>query len=215
MILYIDESGDLGFDFTHPKTTRIFVITALVCENSQSDLAITKTVRKTLKNKASKKRSELKGSNTEMAIKKYFFRHIENQQGWTLYTVIVDKVSWAKHHKRGKAIDQNAFYDEVSKRLFRQIDFPPHDLTINVVVDRSKNREDRDIFNARISEIFKTLPNHHKTLLEINHPNSQETPGLQAVDLFCWGIRRKHQYRDEEWYSIFSGRIAAENAIKF
>jgi hypothetical protein len=191
------------------------VITALVCDDPQADLYITKAVRKTLKNKTSRKIKELKGSNTLVTIKKYFFRHIEKQEGWTLYTAIVDKISWVKHHKRGKPIDQNTFYDEATKRLLRQIDFPLHDLTINIVVDRSKNREDREIFNARIREIFKTLPNHHKTLLEINHPNSQETPGLQAVDLFCWGIRRKHQYRDDEWYSVFSCRIATENEIKF
>ena len=33
MIIFLDESGDLGFDFCKPKTSSKFVITLLVCDN--------------------------------------------------------------------------------------------------------------------------------------------------------------------------------------
>jgi len=33
MIIFLDESGDLGFDFNKPKTSCKFVITLLVCQN--------------------------------------------------------------------------------------------------------------------------------------------------------------------------------------
>lgn len=35
MIIFLDASGDLGFDFTKPKTSRKFVITLLVWKNKR------------------------------------------------------------------------------------------------------------------------------------------------------------------------------------
>ncbi|MGC8660075.1 MAG: hypothetical protein ACP5U1_13480 [Desulfomonilaceae bacterium] len=33
MFIFLDESGDLGFDFNNLNTTKKFVITILVCDN--------------------------------------------------------------------------------------------------------------------------------------------------------------------------------------
>ena len=31
--------------------------------------------------------------------------------------------------------------------------------------------------------------------------------GLSAADLFCWGIFRKHEYNDTEWFEVFSDKV--------
>jgi hypothetical protein len=36
MYIFLDESGDLGFDFTKRKTSKFFVMTLLVSENLHS-----------------------------------------------------------------------------------------------------------------------------------------------------------------------------------
>jgi len=36
VIIYLDESGDLGFDFSKAKTTSTFIITLLVCDGAES-----------------------------------------------------------------------------------------------------------------------------------------------------------------------------------
>jgi hypothetical protein len=46
--------------------------------------------------------------------------------------------------------------------------------------------------------------------LDIKHDSSQENRALQAVDLFCWGIYRKYERKDEEWYAIFKQTIMFE-----
>jgi hypothetical protein len=45
--------------------------------------------------------------------------------------------------------------------------------------------------------------------LNIYHERAHENAGLQAVDLFCWGIYKKCEMEDAEWYDIF------REAIKF
>ena len=50
MVIYLDESGDLGFDFTQKNTRRYLIISLLVCGDDAAHLAITRAVKKTLKN---------------------------------------------------------------------------------------------------------------------------------------------------------------------
>lgn len=82
MIIFLDESGDLGFDFNKPMTSRKFVITLLVCDGKGVIDSLRKAVRRTLKNKLNRNKSgnrvaqELKGAKTTLAIKKYFFRNL-------------------------------------------------------------------------------------------------------------------------------------------
>lgn len=39
--------------------------------------------------------------------------------------------------------------------------------------------------------------------------------GLQAVDLFCWGIFRKYERGETTWYDVFRERIAGEVIHRF
>ncbi len=93
MIIYLDESGDLGFDFSKSKTSRKLVITLLVCEGKDATESFRKAVRRTLKNKLNRKKQgsrivqELKGVKTSLAIKVYFYKHLVKKD-WQLYTVI-------------------------------------------------------------------------------------------------------------------------------
>jgi hypothetical protein len=45
---------------------------------------------------------------------------------------------------------------------------------------------------------------------ELYHERSHDNQGLQAVDLFCWGIFRKYETGDAEWYDMYRDAIAFE-----
>lgn len=46
-----------------------------------------------------------------------------------------------------------------------------------------------------------------KVKLAIYHHDSKSDCGLSAADLFCWGIFRRHERNDTEWYSDFREKI--------
>lgn len=48
------------------------------------------------------------------------------------------------------------------------------------------------------------------TDLNISHLTSQESAGLQAVDLFSWGIFRKYENNDMEWYRVYRDKVGFE-----
>jgi hypothetical protein len=80
---------------------------------------------------------------------------------------------------------------------------------VRLIVDRSKNRSEIKDFNQYLqNQIEALLPLN--TALTIEHLTSQESPGLQAVDMFCWGIARKYEHCDTAWYNVFKGRIKFE-----
>ena len=90
MIICLDESGDLGFDFSKSKTSRKFGISLLVCDGVEGVSGFKKAIRRTLKNKLDHKKGknrivqELKGAATTLAVKEYFYRQI-SADGWRIY----------------------------------------------------------------------------------------------------------------------------------
>jgi len=212
MLIYLDESGDLGFDFTKPKTTKKFVITLLVCDSNEVSAAFRMAVRRTLKNKINRIKNrakwltELKGTNTSIETKKYFFKQIK-KQGWQLYSVVLNKSRVEKHLQTIKG--QNKLYNFLARFLIEKLPLRQTFTNVRLIVDRSKNKNEIQDFNQYLkNQIEALLPLN--TALSVEHLNSKESTGLQAVDLFCWGVARKYELSDSHWYNVFRHKIIYE-----
>ncbi len=206
MIVYLDESGDLGFDFNKQGTSKYFVITVLVCKTRHCDRAVQKAVKRTLRNKMSASAEELKGVNTTLFIKQYFLKQIK-ETDWAIYSVILNKprVNIELQNKTGK----KKLYNYLSRVLIEQITFPKDIPTLTLVVDKMKNKKDIEDFNLYLeNQLIAHLPLN--CVFYPYHKDSKEHAGLQAVDLFCWGIFRKHMTRDESWYQCYKHKINYE-----
>ncbi len=212
MIIYLDESGDLGFNFSKPKTSRKFVITLLVCDGADSAEGFRKAARRTLKNKLNHKKrnsrviQELKGTGTTLTIKQYFYRQVP-ANGWRIYTVALNKVRVEENlqTKYGK----KKLYNFLARFIIEQVDLNNAAPAVTLVMDRCKNKEEIKDFNGYVANQLESLLLLNVPL-NIYHESSQENAGLQAVDLFCWGIYRKYEALDLEWYQLYQGNIVFE-----
>jgi hypothetical protein len=150
-------------------------------------------------------------------IKKYFFYRLEKNQDWGIMSIAIDKKAWLRHHGEiPTTAGKNLFYDTVAKRLLSQIEFTTSNRHIQIIVDKSKTQSALREFDDGISSIIGSRsPTSSKTKLTIHHRQSFADPGLQATDLFGWGIYRKHQKNDNEWYDVFKHRIALEMEFEF
>jgi len=208
--IYLDESGNLGFDFTKQGTTRFFVVTLLIADSFYDNRKIFKAVERTIKVKIRKNKKkkdlslELKGSKTDIAVKKYFYRQIENVK-FGIYTLILNKARVYKDLQENK----EKLYNFVSKFLLDKCPFKEVKDKIIITIDRSKNKEEVKEFNKYLLiQLEGLLP--LKTPLEIYHPRSYESKGIQAADMFSWGIFRKWERQDWEWYNVFKTKIMFE-----
>lgn len=212
MFICLDESGDLGFDFIKEKTTRKFVVTILVCNSVDARKEFRKAVRRTLKNKLNRKKkntryvAELKGRGTTLEIKKYFLRNIQRDD-WEIYALALNKIRIEKHLQTKK--DKKKLYNNLSTFLLEKLPFTEAVLNVELVVDRSKNKEEiRDFNQYLINNLKSLLPMN--TTFNISHLTSEQSAELQAVDLFCWGIFRKYEYNDTQWYDMFKHKVKFE-----
>lgn len=212
MFIYLDESGDLGFDFTKRNTTRKFVVTFLVCYSRPARKAFEKAVRRTLKNKLNRGKkktrivTELKGTKTTLQVKQYFFRHVDNND-WGIYTLALNKrrVNTDLRTKPGK----EKLYNYLSNFLLQKLPLTNITGSVELAADKRKNKAEIRDFNQYLSRQLRDFLPQRANLL-IRHLSSAEAAGLQAADLFCWGVFRKYEHGDISWYDIFKDKIKFE-----
>jgi len=209
MFIFLDESGDLGFDWSKPGTSRYFTITLLVCSSTKITNDFKQAIKRTLRNKLNHKKSgrkiyELKGTNTTLEIKQYFYKHAP-KSGWHIYSVTLNKkrVLERLQTKTGK----KKLYNFLARFLIDKLPLPTEPLAhINLILDRCKNKEEIKDFNEYIENHLQgKLP--LQTPLYISHESSQENYCLQAVDLFCWGIARHWRDKDGDWLKKYNSRV--------
>ncbi len=211
MIIYLDESGDLGFDFQTKNPSKYFVITLLACSGKPATDALKVAVKRTLKNKLNHKKSkrkiqELHATHLSFAFKSYFYRQIKNFD-WQIYTVALNKQRVFDHLQN--KVGRKKLYNYIANFIIEKVIFPADTSTVTLVVDKCKNKEDIEDFNQYLAnQLEGELP--LDVPLNVYHEDSMNSFGLQVVDLFCWGVFRKYERKDTQWYDIYSKQIRFE-----
>jgi hypothetical protein len=207
--LFLDESGDLGFDFSKPGTTKNFVVTVLLLPTAASKRAMEKAVERTVKGKIrrSKKREpavELKGSKAVQSIKKYFYKQL-SQLDFSVYAIILNKRAVPALVIKSKS----RLYHHMTRQLIDHLPLNQAQTRIFITLDRSKGLLDIPDFNrSLLAQLQGTVaPN---VPIEIFHADSAATKCLQAVDMMASAIFHKYEWQAMEWYNQFANKIKLE-----
>jgi hypothetical protein len=207
--IYLDESGDLGFDFVNKKPSKYFTVCLMVITERKARIQIRNGVRKTLVRKLNKPRKskihEIKGTNTSIEAKKYFFKQVVNVS-LGLYALTLNKRRVYERLTQNK----ERIYNWIARMVIEKIPFEKATERIQIVLDKSKGKPEIIEFNNYIKNQIKGRINP-EVPLNIDHLISTEDQVLQAVDLFSWGIFRKYERRDEEWYKVFKRKVRYES----
>ncbi|OGC08248.1 hypothetical protein A2230_08490 [candidate division WOR-1 bacterium RIFOXYA2_FULL_36_21] len=205
--LYLDESGDLGFDFINRKPSKFFTITILAIKGIDNNRELINCVKKVLKrklnNKKNKKRfiQELKGVATNFGIKKYFYELMKGLP-FAIFSLTLNK-------KRvySKLIEEKErIYNYIARKVLDEIKFENATNQVDLIVDKSKGTEQIKDFNTYIVGHLQARLNP-KVPLNILHVNSWDSKGIQAVDLFSWGIFRSYEKQDFGWLTVFKDKV--------
>lgn len=203
--LYLDESGDLGFDFVNKKPSDYFTICILATSSRESFVKIGKAIRKTIRNKLCVKKKnyqpEIKGRTTTIEVKKYFWKQIQDCK-FGIYAITLNKRKVYERLTRQK----ERVYNFVARKVLDQIPFENASTRVQIVVDKSKAKPELSEFNKYI---FRQLEGRINPQIPINidHLSSKDAPQLQAADLFAWGLFRKYERRDREWFDVFKSKV--------
>jgi hypothetical protein len=206
LYLYLDESGDLGFDFKR-KSSKHFTITILCFTGTETNRALGYAVKKTLARKLNPRNhrkivyEELKYTNTTLETKKYLYRQIQRMD-FSLYAITLSKQKVLYYANENKA----RLYNYVTKLVLDKIPVENASGGIEFIIDKSKERTAIARFDSYIRQNLQTRLTT-KTQLNISQKNSKEQQGLQIADMFCGGIFQKYEQNKTDWFNIFKEKI--------
>ncbi|OGF51685.1 MAG: hypothetical protein A2044_00230 [Candidatus Firestonebacteria bacterium GWA2_43_8] len=206
LYLYLDESGDLGFDFVNKKPSKYFTICVMVIDGIEENRRMSKFIKKTIYRRIGDQDGiELKGSNTSIAIKKYFYE-LCCKIDFKVFAITLNK----KRVYERLTEDKERVYNFIARNVIDKIPIKEGVDRINLVVDKSKSKPEITDFNEYIMRAIKGRIDPGVPL-DIEHHLSHENKCIQAVDLFCWGIFRKYEKKDEEWFKIYHKKVRYES----
>jgi hypothetical protein len=181
-------------------------ILALSCRDANRKLIkeVKGVLRRKLNNPKHRKRivHELKGTGTTIEIKKYFFEKVKDIK-FGVYSITLNKKMVYEKLTKNKS----RVYNYVSRKVLDQIPFEKNDKDrVELIIDKSMAKPEIEEFNLYIRRQLegRLSPN---TPLDIYHWNSCENYGLQAVDLFCWGVFQRYERKNTEWFSVFEKKV--------
>jgi len=206
--IFLDESGDLGFNFKKKRTTKYFVITFLFVLNKRPIEKCIRNVHRGLRKKH-KKISTLHAFREESITRRRVLKLL-SKRDCVIMTIYLNKQKVYTNLKEEKAV----LYNYVSNILLDRIcskKIIPINEKIKLIASR---RETNKFLNKNFkSYLEKQVGDNHKINLEILIKTPAEEKSLQAVDFISWSIFRKYEYGDKYYYDLIKNKIVEENPL--
>jgi len=187
LYIYLDKSGDLGFDFADKRTSNFFTICALALKGQRNDRAIANAFKPELTSDA-----------------KHFYKRVKDIE-FGLYAVTLDK----RKAYTMPSFDKDRVCSFIAGLTFKGLNLRDTavSLTLRAGTPGQGKGEiplDDYILDQIQGWVNPVLP------LKIFRISSQESFGLQAAGLFARGFHCKHEKGTLGWYSVFKEKIRSE-----
>lgn len=209
--IFIDESGDLGFNFNKKKTSKYFVVTFLFTDDKASLERIVKKVFKGFSKKEVQSHTGILHSYKELPKTRHKLLTLfhEGKHG-SVITIYLNK---KKVYTKLKD-EKHVLYNYVTNILLDRVctkKLIPINKKISIVASQ---RETNKFLNENFSTYIRNQANgNHKLDVEVIIKTPAKEKGLQIVDMISWSIFRKHEHGDETYYNLFKSEIVEENPL--
>jgi len=208
--IFLDESGDLGFDLTKKGSSRFFIVTVMFV--SGSTRPIEKVVSKThayLQAAKGDHPGVLHAVHESPAVRKYLLKLLRGK-GCKLMAIILNKSKvFTKLHE-----EKPVLYNFVTNILLDRI-FSRHIVSIDGKINLIASKRETNKF---LNENFKSyleeqISQRHRRELQVSIQTPAQHKALQAVDFASWAIFRKHEKGDAEYYKLIEDLIVEESLL--
>jgi len=207
--IFLDESGDLGFDFKKPRTSKYFVVACLFVENKNPIEKITKKTHSELKKKYKKRLGILHSVREKPITRKRLLERLAKRK-CVIMTIYLNKRKVYTKLQDEKQVLYNYVTNILLDRIYsKRLVAGKNKITI-VASKRETNKYLNENFKTYLNNQVK---NHHKVEIEVTIKTPSEEKSLQVVDFVSWAIFRKYEYGDKNYYNIIRSKIVEENPL--
>jgi len=208
--IFLDESGDLGFNFKNPKTSKFFVITLLFVSNKTP---IEREIKNTFKSFSPKERKYHRGTlhayheNPRTRIKLLTGLSNKNISIVTLY--LNKRKVYTRLHDTKHAL-YNYVTNIVLDRICTKKLIPKKEPIYLIASRRETNKFLNDNFKSYLK---RQVESNHKLNIEIDICAPGAEKGLQAVDMICWAIFRSREHGDDSYRNLINEKIVEDSPL--
>jgi len=209
--IFLDESGDLGFNFKKRKTSKIFVVTCLFTENKRPIEKIVKKTHSELRKKYKRKFGILHCVKEKPITRQRLLKRL-NEKDCIIMTIYLNKKKVYTKLKDEKQVLYNYVTNILLDRIYsKKVIVIPIKDKVELIASR---RETNKFLNENFENYLnRQVENRHKTDIKISIKIPSEEKILQAVDFVSWAIFRKYEYGDDSYYNIIKNKIVEENPL--
>lgn len=201
--LFLDESGDLGFDFTKRGTSRIFVVTILITREKRSIEKVVREVHRSLRAKFRRVSGVLHAHREEGATRRRLLEGLARKH-CSIIAIVLNKQKVFTNLQDEKVVLYNYVTNILMDRLMNKHLANPGESVVLVASQRETNKFLNENFRSYISDKVRT--NHHFDIRVVIRTPSQEK-ALQAADCASWAIFRKFQHGDSAYLDMMGGKV--------
>ena len=208
--IFLDESGDLGFDFGKKGTTKFFIVTFLFVPGGKRPLEkIVSRIHDGLKRGLSRRIGVLHAAHEKSTTKQRLLKRIAGKD-FLIMAIYLNKQKVQTKLQDEKQVLYNYVTNILLDRIFvRKI--IPTNMNIELVASR---RETNKFLNENFKDYLNRQAKHrHRTSLHVSIKTPVEEKGLQAADFISWAIFRKYERGDDTYYNIVKERIVEESPL--
>ncbi len=207
--IFLDESGDLGFNFKKKKTSKVFVITCLFAKNKGPIEKIIKKTHSELQKKYKRKFGIIHAFKEKPITRQRLLKRLA-EKDCSIMTIYLNKMRVYTKLQNEKQVLYNYAANILLDRIYtkRLVSSPSK---IFLVASR---RETSKFLNENFKNYLNNqIKNKHKIDIEVLIKAPHEEKSLQAVDFASWAIFRKYEYGDDRYYNLIKNKIAEENPL--
>ena len=206
--IFMDESGDLGFDFDKKGTSRHFVISFLFARLKRP---VEKCVRKvhTGLRKKHKSVGVLHAYKEKPATRIRMLKCIAARDVYVVCIILNKRKVYTKLQE-----EKIVLYNYVTNILLDRI-FTKKLITakgqINLIASK---RETNKFLNTNFTDYLeKQATSNHGIELIVKVKTPAEDKALQATDFISWAIFRKYEQSDIDYYNVIKSIVVEENPL--
>jgi hypothetical protein len=208
--IFLDESGDLGFNFKKKKTSRHFVIAFLFVKDKKS---IEKIIKKTF-SKFSKLEVKNHGGVIHAFKEKPTTRQkiltSLNEKDVAIISIYLNKSKVYTKLQDEKHVLYNYVTNILLDRIYTKKLIPTKEPITLVASRRETNKFLNENFKRYIDHQAK---NNHKINIDVKIKTPSEEKSLQVVDYASWAIFRKYECGDDSYYNLIKNKITEESPL--
>ncbi len=208
--IFLDESGDLGFNFEKKKTSQFFVITCLFVSQKGPVEKIIKKTFQSFTNKESKHHPGALHCFREKPKTRHKVLSLLNLKDVSIISIYLNKKKVYSKLQDEKHVlynyVTNILLDRIYTRKLISLNEPIHLVASRRETNRFLNQNFENYLRTQI-DIKHQLP----IQISISTPHAEKC--LQVADFVCWAIFRKREHGDESYYNLIKQKIVEENPL--